>query len=144
LSLTFPSLVTSDGEEGNDADHDAKDIAAAKNDNDDNDDDDNDATMPPKAKPVTTAASKPAKKKAKKAEEITHLPAPDIRTYSIEAGDPFTVSYYASGKHDYADVVFRVNGTMEYGEYEVQVAKDGRSILFVCAIRAKSFNKTIL
>ena len=97
-----------------------------------------------KAQPVAAAASKPAKKKAKKAEEITHLPAPDIRTYSIEAGDPFTVSYYASGKHDYADVVFRVNGTMEYGEYEVQVAKDGRSILFVCAIRAKSFNKTIL
>jgi hypothetical protein len=56
--------------------------------------------------------------------------------YSVEAGDPFTVSYYASGKHDYADVVFHVNGAMEYGEYEIRVAKDGRSISFVRAIRA--------
>ncbi len=116
MSLTFPSLVISDGEEEDDTDHDAEDIAAAKNDdNDDNNDDDN-ATMPPKAKLVTAAASKPAKKKAKKAEEIAHLPAPDIRTYSIKSGDPFTFSYYASCKHDYSDVVFHVNGTMEYGE----------------------------
>jgi hypothetical protein len=93
---------------------------------------------------MTTAASKPAKKKAKKSEEIAHLPAPDIRTYSIEAGDPFTLSYYASGKHDYANIVFHVNGTMEYGEYEIRVAKDGRSISFVCAICAKLFNKMIL
>jgi hypothetical protein len=33
---------------------------------------------------------------------------------------------------------------MEYGEYEVQVAKDGRLILFVCTIRARSFDKKIL
>jgi hypothetical protein len=40
--------------------------------------------------------------------------------------------------------VIRVNGTMEYGEYKVRVAKDGRSISFVGAIRAKLFDKTIL
>ncbi len=126
--------------------HDAKDIAAANNGNNNNDDgdDDNEAAMPPKMKPVAAAASKPAKKNAKKAEEIAHLPAPGLRTYSVEAGDPFTVSYYTSGKHDYADVVFRVNRTMEYGEYKVRVAKDGHSILFAHAIRAKLFNKPIL
>jgi hypothetical protein len=46
--------------------------------------------------------------------------------------------------HDYADVVIHVNGTMEYSEYEVQVAKDGGSILFVCTIHARSFDKKIL
>jgi hypothetical protein len=51
--------------------------------------------------------------------------------------DPLIVSYHPPGKHDYANVVFRVNGTIEYAEYEVQVAKDGRSILFVRAIHAK-------
>jgi hypothetical protein len=40
--------------------------------------------------------------------------------------------------------MFRVNETMEYGEYEVRVAKDGRTISFVHAIRANLFNKTIL
>ncbi len=112
------------------------------NDNDNDDGNNDNTTMPPKAKPVTAAALKPAKKKAKKAEEIAHLPAPDIRTYSIEAGDPFTVSYYPSGKHDYAGVVFCVNGTMEYGEYKVQVAKDDRSILFVCAIGNHSIKRS--
>jgi hypothetical protein len=103
--------------------------------------------MPPKVKPVTTAASKTAKKKTKKADGIALLPAPklpNIRTYSIEAEDPFAISYYANGKHNYSNVVIRVNGTMEYGEYEVRVAKDDRSISFVCAIRAKLFDKTIL
>jgi hypothetical protein len=33
---------------------------------------------------------------------------------------------------------------MEYGEYEVRVAKDGRLISFVCAIHAKLFDKIIL
>jgi hypothetical protein len=78
--------------------------------------------MPPKVKPVTKAASKTAKKKIKKADEIALLPAPklpDIRTYSIKAEDPFTVSYYTNCKHDYANVVIHVNGTMEYSEYEV-------------------------
>jgi hypothetical protein len=100
--------------------------------------------MPPKVKPVAAAASKPAKKNAKKVEDIAHLLAPGPMTYSVEAGDPFIVLYYASGKHDYANVVFHVNGTMEYSEYEIQVAKDGRSISFVHAFRMKLFNKTIL
>jgi hypothetical protein len=96
---------------------------------------------------MTTAALKTAKKKTKKADEIALLSAPklpNIRTYSIEAEDPFTVSYHANGKHDYTDVVIWVNGTMEYSEYEVQVAKDGHLISFICAIRAKLFDKTIL
>jgi hypothetical protein len=37
--------------------------------------------------------------------------------------DPVTVSYYAKGAHNYTNVVFRVNGMIDYGEYEVQVAK---------------------
>ncbi len=133
MSLTFPSLVISEGEEEDDLDHDAEDVAATAavddneeenndDDDDDNDDNDDDETMPPKVKPVTAAASKTAKKKTKKADEIALLPAPklpDIRTYSIKAEDPFTISYYANGKHDYADIVIRVNRTMEYGEYEV-------------------------
>ncbi len=72
-----------------------------------------------------------------------HLPAPKpskISNFSIKAEDPLTVLYYANGVHD---LVFRVNGTMEYGEYKVQVAKDGCSILFVCAICAWSFDKKI-
>ncbi len=78
--------------------------------------------MSPKLKPLTAAASKTAEKKTKKADEIALLSAPkltNIRTYSIRAEDPFTISYYATGKHDYADVVIRVNGMMEYSEYKV-------------------------
>ncbi len=78
---------------------------------------------------------------------MSHLPAlklPKIRIFSIEVEDPLTISYYATGKHNYADVVFRVNGRMECSEYEVQVAKDSCSILFVCAILAKLFDKIIL
>jgi hypothetical protein len=117
----IPSLIISEGEENNNEDHNAKDVAATANvdnDEEENDDEDHvndDATMPPKVKPVTAAASKTAEKK-KKADEIALLPAPklpDIRTYSIEAEDPFTISYYANGKHDYTNVVIRVNGTME-------------------------------
>jgi hypothetical protein len=103
--------------------------------------------MPPKVKPMATAATKTAEKMPKKADEITHLPAPMlpiILTFLIEAEDPLTVSYYATGKHNYADVVICVNGMMEYGEYEVQVAKDGCSILFVHAIGARLFDKIIL
>jgi hypothetical protein len=62
----------------------------------------------------------------------------------IKAEDPLTVPYYANGAHNYTDVVFRVNGTMEeYGEYEVQVAKDGRLVLFIRAIHARLFDKKI-
>ncbi len=126
------------------ADHNAKDTAAAADDNINDNDEDNDGTiLPHKVKPVATAATKTFLKKPKKDDEIMHLPAPKlpkILNFSIKAEDPLTVSYYANG-HDYADVVFHVNGTMEYGEYKVRVAKDGRSILFVCAIRARSFGK---
>ncbi len=122
VSHIFPSLVLSEGEEEDDADHNAKDIAAAA-DNDDNDDEDNDGTtMPPKVKPMAMAAMKTAKKKPKKADEITHLPAPklpEIWTFSINAEKPLTVFYYATGKHNYADVVIHVNGTMEYSECKV-------------------------
>jgi hypothetical protein len=103
--------------------------------------------MPPKVKPMAAAATKTAKKKTKKADEITHLPAPklpEIRTFSIEAEDPLTISYYATGKHNYANMVIRVNGTMEQSEYKVQVAKDGHLILFVPAIHAKLFDRIIL
>ncbi len=58
--------------------------------------------------------------------------------------NPLTISYYADGAHNYADVVIWVNGIMGYGECEMRVAKDGRSILFVCAIRARSFDKKIV
>ncbi len=121
MSHTFPSLVLTEGEEEDDADHDAEDVAAAAAAAD-NDDEDNDGTsMPPKVKPVAAAAAKTAKKKTKEADEITHLPAPklpEIRTFLIEAEDPLTVSYYATGKHDYADAVISVSGTMDYGEYK--------------------------
>ncbi len=103
--------------------------------------------MPPKVKPAAAAASKTAKKKTKEADEIAHLHAPKLpnfRTISIEAEDPLTISYYAIGKHDYTDVVFRVNKTMEYGEYKVQMNKDGHSILFVRTICALLFDNTIL
>ncbi len=116
MSQTFLFLVHSEGEEEDNADHDAKDIAAAAdNDNDDNDKDNDGTSMPPKVKPVAVAAMKTAKKQTKKADEITHLPAPklpNIRIFSIEAEDPLTVSYYyyATGMHDYADVVFHMNG----------------------------------
>jgi len=52
--------------------------------------------------------------------------------------------YYAGGVYDYANVVFCVNGTMQKGEYQVQVAKDGLSILFIHAISSRSFDKKIL
>jgi hypothetical protein len=76
-----------------------------------------------------------------------HLPAaklPAISTFSIKLADSLTVSYYADGVHDYASVVIQVNRTMEYGEYEVQVANDGHSILFVHAIHARLLTKKII
>ena len=65
-------------------------------------------------------------------------------SFSIKAEDPFTATYYADGVHDYAEVVFHVNGTMQKGEYKVQVAKDSLSVLFRRAICSRSFNKKIL
>ena len=65
-------------------------------------------------------------------------------SFSIDAEDPITVSDYAVGAYDYADVVFRINGTMQKSEYQVRVAEDGLSVSFVRAISSKSFDKKIL
>jgi hypothetical protein len=65
-------------------------------------------------------------------------------SFSVDAEDPITVSYYAVGAYDYADVVFRINGTMQKREYQVRVAEDGLSVSFVRAISAMSFDKRIL
>ena len=54
------------------------------------------------------------------------------------------VAYYADGVHDCTDVAIRVNGTLEKGEYEAQVADDSLLLLFVCTIRARSFSNKIL
>jgi hypothetical protein len=121
-SHTFLSLILSEGEEEDNADHNAKYVATTADDDNDNDEDNDGTSMPPKVKPMATAATKTSKKKTKKADEIAHLPAPKlpkIRTFSIKAEDPLTVSYYATGKHDYANVVIHVSGMMEYGEYKV-------------------------
>jgi len=52
--------------------------------------------------------------------------------------------YYAEGAYDYADVVFRISGTMQKSEYQVRVAEDGLSVSFVRAISSMSFDKKIL
>ena len=41
-------------------------------------------------------------------------------------------------------MVFCVNGTMQKGEYQMRVAEDGLSVLFVRAISSRSFDKKIL
>jgi hypothetical protein len=124
VSLRFLSFNLSEGEEEDNMDHNAKYVAAAAAaaNNDNEDKDNNGTTMPPKVKPMAAAATKTAKKKTKKADEIALLPAPklsNIRTFSIEVEDPLTVSYYATGKHDYANIVSHVNGTIEYIEYKI-------------------------
>ncbi len=116
MSHTFPSFVLSEGEEEDYVDHDAKDVAAAADDDDNDNEENNGTSMPPKVKPVVVAATKTAKKKPKKADEI-HLLAPKLPksgAFSIEVEDPLTISYYATSKHNYANVVIHVNGTVEY------------------------------
>jgi hypothetical protein len=101
--------------------------------------------MPPKVKPLPT--NKPTKKDtvAASAKPPPPAAAPAAATsFSIDAEDPITVSDYAVGAYDYADVVFRINGTMEKSEYQVRVVEDGLSVSFVRAISSKSFDKTIL
>jgi hypothetical protein len=108
---------------------------------------DNDATMPPKVKPLPT---KPTKKdmaaaSAKPPPPAAAAAAPAVATsFSVDAEDPITVSDYAVGAYDYADVVFRINGTMQKREYQVRVAEDGLLVSFVRAIFAMSFDKKIL
>ena len=107
--------------------------------------DSDDATMPPKAKPLPM---KPTKKDMAAASAKPPPPpaaaAAAATSFSIDATDPLTASYYAVGPYDYADVVFRVNGTMEKNEYQVRVAEDGLSVSFVRAISSLSFDKRIL
>ena len=108
--------------------------------------DSDDATMPPKVKPLPT---KPTKKDTAAASAKPPPPAaaaaPAAATsFSIDAEDPITVSDYAVGAYDYADVVFRINGTMQKSEYQVRVAEDGLSVSFVRAISSRSFDKKIL
>ncbi len=52
--------------------------------------------------------------------------------------------YYADGVYDYADTVFCINKTMQKSEYQIQVAEDGLSVSFLCAICSCSFDKKIL
>jgi len=57
----------------------------------------------------------------------------------------WSAHYYADGVCDYADAVFRVNRTMQKGGYQVRVAEDGPSVLFVHAISSRrSFDEKIL
>ena len=95
--------------------------------------------MPPKTKtkpiPIPTEAAT-----KKESAAAAGIPPPQ----PLKAEDPLTVSYYADGVYDYADVVFRVHRTMQKGEYEVRLAKDGLLVLFRRAICSRSFNKKIL
>jgi hypothetical protein len=100
--------------------------------------------MPPKVKPLPT--NKPTKKDMAAASAKPPPPAATAAatSFSVNAEDPITVSYYAVGAYDYADVVFRINRTMQKSEYQVRVAEDGLSVSFVRAISAMSFDKKIL
>jgi len=126
-------------EEGNtdNTDTAAEDIdAAATNDAPANDKNDY-ATMPPKTMSILTKAA--TKKESAAAAAMPPPPtaaaaAAAATSFSIKAEDPLTVSYYADGVYDYANVVFFVNGTMQKGEYQVRVAKDGLSVSFGRAI----------
>jgi hypothetical protein len=103
--------------------------------------------MPSKVKPFPT---KPTRKDMAAASAKPPPPpaatatAAAVTSFSVDAEDPITVSYYAVGAYDYADVVFRINGTMQKSEYQVRVAKDGLSVSFVRAISSMSFDKKIL
>ncbi len=132
-----------DNDDTNDADEDidAADDAA-------DDDDVEYATMLPKVKPIP---KKTAPKKESAAAAANPPPpaaaaaaATAATCFSVDAGDPLTTHYYAEGVYDYADVVFRVNGTMQKGEYQIQVVEDGLSVSFVRAIPSCSFDKKIL
>jgi hypothetical protein len=102
--------------------------------------------MPPKVKPIPKKAA--PKKESAAAAANPPPPAAVAATaatcFSVNAGDPLTTHYYAEGVYDYADVVFRVNGTMQKGEYLIQVVEDGLLVLFVRAIPSRSFDKNIL
>jgi hypothetical protein len=54
--------------------------------------------------------------------------------------NPLSVAYYAYGRHNYA-LVIQANGTMQKGEYEARVAKDGHSLMFIRTICKRLFDK---
>jgi hypothetical protein len=147
LPSIFLDEEVADNEEGIDYDTntaaDAKDIAAAAATAAA---DDNASTMPPKVKPLTT---KPTKKgmaaaSAKPPPPAAAASAAAATSFSVDAEDPITVSSYAVGAYDYADVAFRVNGTMHKSEYQVRVAEDSLLVSFVRAISSMSFDKKII
>ncbi len=106
MSHTLPSLILSEGEEEDDIDHNAEDVAAAADD-DDNDKDNDGTSMPPKVKPVATT------KKAVTTTETRTLPAPKPPlNFSVDSTDKFGVAYYCKGTQDFADVVIHVNGCL--------------------------------
>ena len=145
LPCIFLDEEVADNEEGIDDDTDAAadDIAAAEDIAPAADDD----AMPPKVKPLPT---KPTKKDMAAASAKPPPPAAAaaaaLTSFSVDAEDSITVSDYAVGvgASDYADVAFRVNGTMQKSEYQVRVAEDGLLISFVRAISSMSFDKKIL
>ena len=128
-----------------DIDNAAEDIAA--DDAPANDDIDY-ATMPPKVKPIPTAKAAPKKESAaaaaKPSPPAAAAAAAAATSFSVDAGDPLTTHYYAEGVYDYANIVFRFNGTMQKSEYLIQVAEDGLLVSFICAIPSRSFDKKIL
>ena len=89
-------------------------------------DDNNCATMPPKVKPLPT---KPTKKDiaAAAAQPPPPAAAAAATSFSVDAKHPLTDNYYADGTYDYADVVFRINGTMQKGEHQVRRGSSRRS-----------------
>ena len=99
--------------------------------------------MPPKVKPLPT---KPTKKDIAAAAAKPPPPATGATatSFSVNTNNPLTDNYYADRAYDYADVKFRINGTMQKGEYQVQVAEDGFSALFVRDVSSCSFDKRIL
>jgi hypothetical protein len=92
----------------------------------------------PIKKDMAAASAKPPPPAAAAAAALT--------SFSVDAEDSITVSDYAVGvgAYDYADVAFRVNGTMQKSEYQVRVAEDGLLVSFVRAISSMSFDKKIL
>jgi hypothetical protein len=111
VSHTFLSLVLSEGEEEDNTDHNAKDVATA-DDNKDNNEDNNGTSMPPKVKPVATA------KKPATTTETPTLPAPrPPSNFSVDSTNKFGITYYCEGTKDFSDVVIYVNGCLYQSKY---------------------------
>jgi hypothetical protein len=147
VCLTFPSLFISEVEEEDNADHDAKDVAAADNDADNNGDegDNDEAAMPPKVKPVAPAATKTAAMKPAPKTETTTLPAPSPPSkFSVDSTDKYGIAYYCMGTQDFAVVVIHINGVLYKSDYRMSVAQDGMSVLFQRSINFLCYIKEIL